>query len=274
MRRSAQPRGWFGLGSTRKRGRQLCMHCASASRCTAPIPCNWCLLISSWLRPALVLDISQRRPSICPKPSGSSSELRPAALLFSTNCIGVWGCSVLLKGTLRRLCTTWQTISTFGRTSIEASGGYFHMADVFFHQNKVDIANSLYTEVTSAWHSFLLKSLQAQQQVPKSRPETSVFTEDREVSEEPLTEAQQVEGIRVLNAIVDIREQAPTQQPGETARVLHALAMLHYLLMDVPKARELGLKAFELLKQLPQQESPEPLGHLLTLMNVEPSATK
>uniref|UniRef100_A0A8B9FI43 Zinc finger MYND-type containing 12 n=1 Tax=Amazona collaria TaxID=241587 RepID=A0A8B9FI43_9PSIT len=164
--------------------------------------------------------------------------------------------------------------STFGLTSIEASGGYFHMADVFFRQNKVDIANSLYTEVTSAWHSFLLKSLQAQQQVPKSRPETSVFTEDREVSEEPLTEAQQVEGIRVLNAILDIREQAPTQQPGETARVLHALAMLHYLLMDVPKARELGLKAFELLKQLPQQESPEPLGYLLALMNVEPSSTK
>ncbi|KQL12396.1 hypothetical protein AAES_30690 [Amazona aestiva] len=46
---------------------------------------------------------------------------------------------------------------------------------------------------------------------------------------------------------------------------------LYHLAND---ARELGLKASELLKQLPQQESPEPLGHLLTLMNVEPSSTK
>ncbi|KAM8990237.1 zinc finger MYND domain-containing protein 12 [Ara ararauna] len=164
--------------------------------------------------------------------------------------------------------------SAFGLKSIEASGGYFHMADIFFRQNKADIAHSLYTEVTSAWHSFLLKSLQAQQQVLQSRPGMSVFTEDRDGSEEPMTEAQQVEGIRVLNAILDIREQAPTQQPGETARVLHALAVLHYLLMDIPKARELGLKAFELVKHLPQQESLEPLGHLLKLMNVEPSSTK
>ncbi|XP_057275383.1 zinc finger MYND domain-containing protein 12 [Pezoporus wallicus] len=164
--------------------------------------------------------------------------------------------------------------SAFGLKSIEASGGYFHMADIFFRQNKMDIANSLYAEVTGAWHSFLLKSLRAQQQVLKSQPATSPFTEDREVSEEPMTEAQQVEGIRVLNAILDIREQAPTQQPGETARVLHALAMLHYLLLDIPKAWELGLKAFELAKQLPQQESLEPLGHLLKLMDMEPSSTK
>ncbi|KFQ44722.1 Zinc finger MYND domain-containing protein 12, partial [Nestor notabilis] len=163
--------------------------------------------------------------------------------------------------------------SAFGLKSLEASGGYFHMANIFFRQNKMDIANSLYAEVAAAWDAFLLKSLQAQQQVLKSRPEMSLLTEDREVSEEPMTEAQQVEGIRVLTAILDIREQAPTQQPGETARVLHALAMLHYLLMDLPKARELGLKAFELVKQLPQQERLEPLGHLLKLMNVEPSST-
>ncbi|KAF1459907.1 Zinc finger MYND domain-containing protein 12, partial [Spheniscus mendiculus] len=37
--------------------------------------------------------------------------------------------------------------STFGLKSIEASGGYFHMANVFFRQNKMDVANSLYAEV-------------------------------------------------------------------------------------------------------------------------------
>lgn len=61
----------------------------------------------------------------------------------------------------------------------------------------------------------------------------------------------------MLNAILDIREQAPTQQPGETARVLHALAMLHYLLMDIPKvgfAQWNG--AGELLNSVPMLTSP------------------
>ncbi|NXH56838.1 ZMY12 protein, partial [Rhabdornis inornatus] len=35
----------------------------------------------------------------------------------------------------------------FGLNSVEVSGGYFHMANIFFHQNKMDTANSLYTEV-------------------------------------------------------------------------------------------------------------------------------
>ncbi|NXL09568.1 ZMY12 protein, partial [Mesembrinibis cayennensis] len=37
--------------------------------------------------------------------------------------------------------------SVFGLKSVEASGGYFHMANVFFRQNKTDVANSLYAEV-------------------------------------------------------------------------------------------------------------------------------
>ncbi|NWS20533.1 ZMY12 protein, partial [Pachyramphus minor] len=37
--------------------------------------------------------------------------------------------------------------SAFGVDSIEVSGGYFHMANIFLRQNKRDVANSLYTEV-------------------------------------------------------------------------------------------------------------------------------
>uniref|UniRef100_A0A8C3DBN7 Uncharacterized protein n=1 Tax=Corvus moneduloides TaxID=1196302 RepID=A0A8C3DBN7_CORMO len=35
----------------------------------------------------------------------------------------------------------------FGLNSVEVSGGYFHMANIFFRQNKMDAANSLYTEI-------------------------------------------------------------------------------------------------------------------------------
>uniref|UniRef100_A0A663NBK0 Zinc finger MYND-type containing 12 n=1 Tax=Athene cunicularia TaxID=194338 RepID=A0A663NBK0_ATHCN len=166
------------------------------------------------------------------------------------------------------------TSSMFGLKSIETSGGYFHMANIFFHQNKMDIANSLYAEVTDIWHAFLVKSLRAQEQIINSRPEMSPLTGDEAVGKASLTEAQQAEAIRVLNAVLDIREQAPKQQPRETARVLHTLAMLYYLGMDLPKAGEVGTKAFNLVKGLPQQESLEAIGHLLKLINSTPSCTK
>ncbi|NXX81319.1 ZMY12 protein, partial [Urocolius indicus] len=53
-----------------------------------------------------------------------------------------------LEEALYHLATDiYLTSSTFGPKSIEASGGYFHMANVFCHQKKMDIANSLYAEV-------------------------------------------------------------------------------------------------------------------------------
>ncbi|OXB60726.1 hypothetical protein ASZ78_006089 [Callipepla squamata] len=166
--------------------------------------------------------------------------------------------------------------STFGLKSIEASGGYFHMANVFFRQNKMDIANSLYAEVTDIWHTFLVKSVQTQEQIRKLRAGKSPFTEDKEVevSEDTMTEAQQAEAIQVLNAVLNIREKAPKQEPGETARVLHALAMLYYLILDLLKAREMGMKAFDLLKEQPQQESLEAISYLLKLIDSQPSCTK
>ncbi|XP_055655906.1 zinc finger MYND domain-containing protein 12, partial [Falco peregrinus] len=159
--------------------------------------------------------------------------------------------------------------STFGLKSIETSGGYFHMANVFFQQNKTDIANSLYAKVTDIWHAFLVKAVQAQEQSLSSRLEMSPFAEEKEVSEDLMTEAQQAEATRVLSAVLASREQAPKQQPGETARVLHALAMLYYLTLDLSKAREVGVKAFDLVKQLPQHESLETIGHLLKLINAK-----
>ncbi|KAJ7396466.1 Zinc finger MYND domain-containing protein 12 [Pitangus sulphuratus] len=75
--------------------------------------------------------------------------------------------------------------SAFGVDAIEVSGGYFHMANIFLRQNKVDVANSLYTE-----------------------------------------------------------------------------------------AREVGMKAFDLAKELPQQESLETIGHLLELINASFSHIK
>ncbi|XP_071654355.1 zinc finger MYND domain-containing protein 12 isoform X2 [Patagioenas fasciata] len=164
--------------------------------------------------------------------------------------------------------------STFGPRSLEAAMGYFHMANVFFRQNKMDIANSLYAKVTSLWCDRLLSAVQAQERELRSRSDMSPFTKDEDVTEQQLTEAQRAEGTRVLSAMLEIRSQARKPELGEMARVLHGLAMLHYLGLDLPAAGEMGLKALELVKQLPQQESLEPITRLLRLINSTPSHTK
>uniref|UniRef100_A0A8C3T2C1 Zinc finger MYND-type containing 12 n=1 Tax=Chelydra serpentina TaxID=8475 RepID=A0A8C3T2C1_CHESE len=115
----------------------------------------------------------------------------------------------------------------FGTHDISTSGGYFHMANVFFRQNKMDIADSLYTEVTDIWHAHFSRLIQVQSQTLTSHLKCFILNVD---------EDQQAEASQVLNAILDIREQAPKQQPAKTARVVHALAMLHYLILDLPKA--------------------------------------
>lgn len=56
-------------------------------------------------------------------------------------------------------------------------------------------------------------------------------------------EAQRAEGTRVLSAVLEIRAQAAKPELGETAHVLHALAMLHYLGRDL---RTVSLRAFAL----------------------------
>ncbi|XP_038015485.1 zinc finger MYND domain-containing protein 12 isoform X3 [Motacilla alba alba] len=68
----------------------------------------------------------------------------------------------------------------FGLNSVEVSGGYFYMANIFFYQNKMDAANSLYTEVSSLWHAWLLGSLHRHQRALQARAEASPFSEEEE----------------------------------------------------------------------------------------------
>ncbi|KFO58189.1 Zinc finger MYND domain-containing protein 12, partial [Corvus brachyrhynchos] len=157
----------------------------------------------------------------------------------------------------------------FGLNSVEVSGGYFHMANIFFRQNKMDAANSLYTEVSSLWHDWLLSTLHRHQRALQAHVEASPFSEDEEGIEDGMTKAQREEGTRVLWAVLKVREEGPLHHPRETARVLHALAMIHYLGLDLAKAQEVGMKAFDLAKQLPQQDSLETIGHLLELINAQ-----
>ncbi|XP_038062020.1 zinc finger MYND domain-containing protein 12-like [Patiria miniata] len=132
----------------------------------------------------------------------------------------------------------------FGTDDIRTSGGYFHMANVFFRQNRMDVADSLYTRVTSIWHSHLLTIVSDRTKKSDTQSGMSsavVELEERKV--ESLDEAQEAEAKQVLHSIHDIREQVTNQDAAAMATIGHALAMLYYLLDDIPKATELGLRA-------------------------------
>jgi len=123
--------------------------------------------------------------------------------------------------------------SEWGTCDIRTSGGYFHMANVFFRQNKMDIADSLYTQVTKNWFDFLLDA-----------------TKQREAESSPvLDEAQEAEAIQMLNAIYDIREQSSKVTSLYT--ITQTLSMLYYILGDIPKAQDFNSKAQAAKEQLP-----------------------
>ncbi|KAE8593097.1 hypothetical protein XENTR_v10018978 [Xenopus tropicalis] len=118
---------------------------------------------------------------------------------------------------------------TAGTNHMSVTGGYFHMANIFFRQNKMDIADSLYTEVTDIWHAHLSKLLNVH--VNESSRSMSSLEKDQE----NLDENQEAEALQILSAICDIREQAPKKDPAKIMHILHTLTMLHFIAMDWPK---------------------------------------
>ncbi|XP_043917715.1 zinc finger MYND domain-containing protein 12 isoform X2 [Protopterus annectens] len=160
----------------------------------------------------------------------------------------------------------------FGTGDIHISGGYFHMANVFFRQNKMSIADSLYTEVTDIWHSCLSKLVKARSYTPEKPVENEVTFQRTEISAmnvEWLDEAQEAEAVQVLNVIFDIREQDAKQEPIKVAKIAHALSMLYYLLRDLPKASEFGEKAQTASKLVPKYGDAETIEKFLKLVKLE-----
>ncbi|XP_053308296.1 zinc finger MYND domain-containing protein 12 [Spea bombifrons] len=152
-----------------------------------------------------------------------------------------------------------------GPDSIYTSGGYFHMANIFFRQNKMDIADSLYTEVTDIWHRHLKRLVDLQ--VKASLRSGPVWFDDPD--QESLDENQEAEALQILSAIWDIREQASKKDSSKMVKVLHALTMLYFLTMDLQKAQEAGKKLLEATQQLPPEDTSEDISALITLIDLK-----
>ncbi|XP_063001381.1 zinc finger MYND domain-containing protein 12 [Elgaria multicarinata webbii] len=162
----------------------------------------------------------------------------------------------------------------FGTNDVAASGGYFHMANVFFRQNAAEVADSLYSEVVEIWLRHFSRLIDIQFQTLMSPAGLDMFSEEEELPEEALDEKQRAEAMQMLNAVLDIREHSPRPQLDKIAKVLHALAMFHYLIHDVPKAHEFVMKVLQVTKQLPRHVPDESLQHLMKLIKSKPIYAK
>ncbi|XP_070562027.1 zinc finger MYND domain-containing protein 12-like [Ptychodera flava] len=143
----------------------------------------------------------------------------------------------------------------FGTDDIHTSGGYFHMANVFFRQNRMDIADSLYTRVTDIWHTHLLKIVKIRTRTPSTPSGVGPAATQPRDEEEALDEAQEAEAKQVLNSIHDIREQTPDETATVMAKISHALAMLYYVLTDTERAKEYAKKAMNAVEASNEMES-------------------
>eukprot|EP00112_Aurelia_sp_Birch-Aquarium-sp1_P024374 Seg768.15 transcript_id=Seg768.15/GoldUCD/mRNA.D3Y31 product="Zinc finger MYND domain-containing protein 12" protein_id=Seg768.15/GoldUCD/D3Y31 len=134
----------------------------------------------------------------------------------------------------------------FGTDNVNTSGGYFHMANVFFRQNQLDIAFSLYSQVTDIWFNYLNELVE--QRIKEPPPPTGIgpaqiASEKRDF--DVLDEAQEAEVVQVVGAILELRENQAIQTPSIMCHIYFTTAMMHLILDNTEKANHFGIKALE-----------------------------
>ncbi|XP_040830389.1 zinc finger MYND domain-containing protein 12 isoform X1 [Ochotona curzoniae] len=133
----------------------------------------------------------------------------------------------------------------FGTDDIRTSGGYFHLANIFYGLKKLDLADTLYSKVSEIWYKYLNDHYQA---LSQARTQQIDLLGKQFVNDTGLDEAQEAEAIRVLTCILNIRESTVDQAPQKTVFILKTLAMLYYLMMNSSKAKEYAMRALELVR--------------------------
>nr|XP_012290140.1 zinc finger MYND domain-containing protein 12 isoform X1 [Aotus nancymaae] len=155
----------------------------------------------------------------------------------------------------------------FGTEDIRTSGGYFHLANIFYDLKKLDLADTLYTKVSEIWDAYLNNHYQVLSQAHTQQMDLlgELFENDT-----GLDEAQEAEAIRILTSILKIRESTADKAPQKTIFVLKILVMLYYLMMNSSKAQEYGMRALNLAEeqQLDVHEQ-STIRELLTLISTE-----
>ncbi|XP_014422152.1 zinc finger MYND domain-containing protein 12 isoform X3 [Camelus ferus] len=155
----------------------------------------------------------------------------------------------------------------FGTEHIRTSGGYFHLANIFFGLKKLDLADTLYTKVSEIWNNYLNDHYQV---LSQARIQQIDLLGKRFETDTGLDEAQEAEAIQILTSILNIRESTSDKAPQKTVFVLKILVMLYHQMMNSSKAQEYATRAFNLAKeqQLSVQEQ-NAVQDLLNLISAE-----
>ncbi|CAD7684135.1 unnamed protein product [Nyctereutes procyonoides] len=134
----------------------------------------------------------------------------------------------------------------FGTEDIRTSGGYFHLANIFYGLKKLDLADTLYTKIAEIWSKYLNNRYQV---LSQNRIQQIDLLGKRFETDTGLDEAQEAEAIQILTSIWNIRESTSNTDPQKTIFVLKILVMLYYLMMNSSKAQEYAMRAFSLAKE-------------------------
>lgn len=155
----------------------------------------------------------------------------------------------------------------FGTEDIRTSGGYFHLANIFYGLNKLDLADTLYTKVSEIWNKYLNNHYQV---LSQARIQQIDLLGKQFETDTGLDEAQEAEAIRILTSILNIRESTSDNAPQKTVFILKTLVMLYHLMMNPSKAQEYAMKASSLAQeqQLSVHEQ-STIQELLSLISAE-----
>ncbi|XP_032088165.1 zinc finger MYND domain-containing protein 12 isoform X1 [Thamnophis elegans] len=155
----------------------------------------------------------------------------------------------------------------FGTTRhVSVSGGFFHMANIFSHKNKMDIVDSLYCEVVDLWYDHFSHFVEIQYQKLITPAEVDLLSVEDGAEEDVLDEKQRAEAMQMLKSILAFREASLRQQPEKEAKLLHTLAMFHFLVHDLKKAEGFVMRCLQTAQSLPERQPDESLYHLVKLL--------
>jgi len=160
------------------------------------------------------------------------------------------------KEALRNLSEDIFYASTFfGTHNIRTSGGYFHMANVFYAQNKLEVAFSLYQQITTIWFDHL--SLLVAQRTRQPPPPVGIGPAQYEVERKDfdnLDEAEAAEALLVLNSILEMRSKQTSPSPLIMMELLMALSMLYFVQENYYEAMEYSKDATTFSKKISNLE--------------------
>jgi len=134
-----------------------------------------------------------------------------------------------------------------GPKHVKTTGGYFHMANVFFRKGQTETAHNIYSEVVNIWSEMLKSVVKLEEPQPEST--LTSFVDKSAEEGEMLDEAQEAEAIQMLHAIYDLQQSNSNYGAANMVMLLHTLALLHTHLMGYPKAQEFAQDALTCAKE-------------------------